>query len=102
MIETQFGNALPDDKIRNEHKKGSSSQEPSTQYIQIIDSKKSQNISILLRALNVITEQVCNALQEGSNILLFYLFIYVYKLHSAKFMRGYCLGTRLLVLLIAT
>lgn len=39
--------------------------EPAIQYIQIIDRKKAQNLSILLRALNVTTEEVADALQEG-------------------------------------
>ena len=69
-IETLFGYAPPE-KNKKESKKESSSQDPSTQYIQIIDSKKAQNLSILLRALNVTTEEVCDALQEGNYILLF-------------------------------
>ncbi|KAG5546376.1 hypothetical protein RHGRI_018529 [Rhododendron griersonianum] len=67
MIETLFGYATPE-KNKNEAKKESSSQDPSTQYIQIIDSKKAQNLSILLRALNVTTEEVCDALQEGNEL----------------------------------
>ena len=31
----------------------------------VLDPKKSQNIAILLRALNVTTEEVCEALLEG-------------------------------------
>ncbi|KAL2476221.1 Formin-like protein 5 [Abeliophyllum distichum] len=65
MIETLFGYA-PAEKNKTEAKKDFSSQGPSTQFIQIIDSKKSQNISILLKALNVTTEEVCDALQEAS------------------------------------
>uniref|UniRef100_A0A5B6YZ69 Formin-like protein n=1 Tax=Davidia involucrata TaxID=16924 RepID=A0A5B6YZ69_DAVIN len=67
MIETLFGYA-PAEKNKNEAKKEYSSQYPSTQYIQIIDSKKAQNLSILLRALNVTTEEVCDALQEGNEL----------------------------------
>lgn len=70
MIETLFGYAPPE-RNRSEAKKESSSQDPSTQYIQIIDSKKAQNLSILLRALNVTTEEVCDALQEGKFQLFF-------------------------------
>ena len=70
MIETLFGYAPPE-KNKKESKKESSSQDPSTQYIQIIDSKKAQNLSILLRALNVTTEEVCDALQEGNYTLFF-------------------------------
>ena len=36
----------------------------------ILDPKKSQNISILLRALNVTIEEVCEALLEGNLIPL--------------------------------
>jgi hypothetical protein len=72
MIETLFGyNAV--DKNKNERKE-SSSQDPLPQYIQLIDSKKSQNVSILLRALNVTAEEVCDALNEGNLFLLFIIF----------------------------
>ena len=40
------------------------------QYIQIIDAKKSQNLAILLKALNVTTEEVCDALKEGESLSL--------------------------------
>ncbi|KAG6689522.1 hypothetical protein I3842_11G179700 [Carya illinoinensis] len=67
MIETLFGyNAV--DKSKNERRKESSSQDPSPQYIQIIDPKKSQNLAILLRALNVTIEEVCDALHEGNEL----------------------------------
>lgn len=66
MIETLFGYAP--DKNKNEHKKESSSQDPSPQYIQILDPKKAQNLSILLRALNVTIEEVCDALREGNEL----------------------------------
>jgi hypothetical protein len=73
MIETLFGyNAV--DKNKNESKKESSSQDPSLQYIQIIDSKKSQNVAILLRALNVTTEEVCDAINEGNLFSLYIIF----------------------------
>ncbi|KAF6163005.1 hypothetical protein GIB67_021154 [Kingdonia uniflora] len=65
MIETLFG--APVDKNKNERRKDLS-QDPGMQYIRIIDSKKAQNLSILLRALNVTTEEVCDALQEGDQI----------------------------------
>ncbi|CAA3008964.1 formin 5 [Olea europaea subsp. europaea] len=67
MIETLFG-YTPAEKKKNEAKKDFSSQDPSTQFIQIIDSKKSQNLSILLKALNVTIEEVCDALQEGNEL----------------------------------
>lgn len=66
MIETLFGyNAV--DKNRKAHKE-SSSQDPSPQHIQIIDPKKAQNLAILLRALNVTTEEVQDALHEGNEL----------------------------------
>lgn len=34
----------------------------------VLDPKKSQNIAILLRALNVTKEEVCEALLEGENL----------------------------------
>ncbi|XP_042490150.1 formin-like protein 5 isoform X2 [Macadamia integrifolia] len=63
MIETLFGYNAANDK-----KKASSSADPSPQYIQIIDSKKAQNLAILLRALNVTTEEVRDALLEGNEL----------------------------------
>lgn len=36
----------------------------------VLDPKKSQNIAILLRALNVTVEEVCEALLEGIPIVL--------------------------------
>ncbi|KAK3021986.1 hypothetical protein RJ639_045681 [Escallonia herrerae] len=67
MIETLFGYNSAE-KNKNEARKESSSQNPPTQLIQIIDPKKAQNLSILLRALNVTTEEVCDALQEGNEL----------------------------------
>ncbi|KAJ6752199.1 hypothetical protein OIU85_002604 [Salix viminalis] len=66
MIETLFGYAP--DKNKNERKKESSSQDPAPQFIQILDPKKAQNLSILLRALNVLIEEVCDALREGNEL----------------------------------
>lgn len=37
----------------------------------VLDPKKSQNIAILLRALNVTIEEVCEALLEGNSCPLF-------------------------------
>ncbi|XP_012572630.1 formin-like protein 5 isoform X2 [Cicer arietinum] len=67
MIETLFGyNAV--NKNNGQQQKESSSLDPSPQYIQIIDKKKSQNLLILLRALNVTMEEVCDALYEGNEL----------------------------------
>ncbi|XP_024960648.1 formin-like protein 5 [Cynara cardunculus var. scolymus] len=67
MIETLFGyNAT--DKNKDHTRKNSASQDPGFQYIQIIDPKKAQNLSILLKALNVTTEEICDALKEGNEL----------------------------------
>jgi len=47
-----------------------SSLENSVQYIKLIDPRKAQNLSILLRALNVTTEEVVDALVEGDSLSL--------------------------------
>ncbi|XP_035551030.1 formin-like protein 3 [Juglans regia] len=67
MIESLFGyNNMDKNKI--DRKKEAASLESSVQYIQILDPKKAQNLSILLRALNVTTEEVLDALQEGNKL----------------------------------
>ncbi|XP_062018304.1 formin-like protein 5 [Rosa rugosa] len=67
MIESLFGyNA--GDKNKNDRKKESSSQDPTPQFIQLINPKKAQNLSILLRALNVTIEEVCDAIREGNEL----------------------------------
>ena len=63
MIESLFGYAAAD-KNKND-KKGGSGQAALPQFIQILEPKKGQNLSILLRALNATTEEVCDALLEG-------------------------------------
>ena len=69
MMETLFGYTAAE-KSKNECRKGSSSFDSPPQYIQIIDTKKSQNLAILLKALNVTTEEVCDALKEGESLSL--------------------------------
>ncbi|KAL9690488.1 hypothetical protein QQ045_010887 [Rhodiola kirilowii] len=66
MMESLFGYA-PMDKNNVERKKESPSLDNVPQYVKIIDPRKAQNLSILLRALNVTTEEVCDALQEGAS-----------------------------------
>ncbi|CAJ1978719.1 unnamed protein product [Sphenostylis stenocarpa] len=67
MIETLFGyNAM--DKNNGQRQKEPSSQDPSPQFVQIIDKKKAQNLLILLRALNVTMEEVRDALYEGHEL----------------------------------
>ncbi|CAN6933483.1 unnamed protein product [Brassica oleracea] len=48
--------------------RGESSRDSPVQYIQIIDPRKAQNLSILLRALNVTTEEVVEAIKEGNEL----------------------------------
>ncbi|GMI74178.1 hypothetical protein HRI_001087100 [Hibiscus trionum] len=67
MIETLFGYAAADNN-KNDRKKETSTQESVPQYIQLLDPKKAQNLAILLRALNVTTEEVCDALREGNEL----------------------------------
>ncbi|XP_047340470.1 formin-like protein 5 [Impatiens glandulifera] len=67
MIESLFGYAAPGNN-KNDLKKGSSSEDPSTQNVYIIESKKSQNLSILLRAWNVTTEEIHDALVQGNEL----------------------------------
>ncbi|QCD86523.1 diaphanous 2 [Vigna unguiculata] len=67
MIETLFGyNTV--DKNNGQRQKESSSQDPSPQFVHIIDKKKAQNLLILLRALNVTMEEVRDALCEGHEL----------------------------------
>ncbi|XP_022735388.1 formin-like protein 5 [Durio zibethinus] len=66
MIETLFGYASVDKKKIDGKKEPSAQDVP--QYIQILDFKKAQNLAILLRALNVTTEEVCDALREGNEL----------------------------------
>nr|GMC72875.1 formin-like protein 3 [Ipomoea batatas] len=63
LMESLFGYSPAETK--NDRKK-----EPkaSSQFIQIIDAKKAQNLAILLKALNVTTEEVCDALKEGNEL----------------------------------
>ncbi|KDP39038.1 hypothetical protein JCGZ_00795 [Jatropha curcas] len=66
MIETLFGYAPADRKA--DRRKDSSSEDPSSQNIQILDTKKAQNLAILLRALNVTIEEISDALHEGNEL----------------------------------
>ncbi|CAL0328911.1 unnamed protein product [Lupinus luteus] len=67
MIEALFIYNTVDNKNRQRQKE-STSGEDSPQYIQIIDKRKAQNLLILLRALNVSMEEVCDALYEGNEL----------------------------------
>lgn len=64
MIETLFVYNTPT-QVKGEGTR-QSVHPPLGQNQRILDSKKSQNIAILLRALNVTKEEVCDALMEGA------------------------------------
>lgn len=72
-MESLFG-YVPMDKSNVERKKESPSLDNVPQYIKIIDPRKAQNLSILLRALNVTTEEVCDALLEGMSSSFYFLY----------------------------
>lgn len=78
MMESLFGYTQQNDKLKGGHRKESSLRD-TPQYIQIIDSKKAQNLSILLRALNVTLEEVRDALLEGFFLLLQFSSINAYS-----------------------
>lgn len=63
MMETLFG--YNDGNKNKTGQKSDSARDSPVQYIQIIDPRKAQNLSILLRALNVTTEEVVDAIKEG-------------------------------------
>lgn len=69
MIEKLFGHT-PAGKNQNDARKKSSSEVLSVQHTRIIDPKKSQNLSILLKALNLTTDEICDALAEGNFVVL--------------------------------
>ena len=68
-MESLFGYTAAETN-KGDRKKDSVS-DPSLQSMQIIDAKKAQNLSILLRALNVTTAEVLDALEEGTRPLPF-------------------------------
>lgn len=51
---------------------------PPIQDNKVLDPKKSQNIAILLRALNVTKEEVCDALLEGEILTLKFSFLFCF------------------------
>ncbi|XP_071720118.1 uncharacterized protein [Rutidosis leptorrhynchoides] len=68
MIESLFIVKTPNSSNSNETPtvKRSILSSPASNENRVLDPKKSQNISILLRALNVTIEEVCDALLEGN------------------------------------
>ncbi|KAG6420792.1 hypothetical protein SASPL_117331 [Salvia splendens] len=65
MIETLFGYA-PASNNKLPTKKDASQEAP--KFIQIVDAKKAQNLSIMLKALCVTTDEVRDALEEGNEL----------------------------------
>lgn len=63
MIETLFVVNTPNPKPKDATPR--SVLAPQNQEDRVLDPKKSQNIAILLRAVNVTVEEVCEALLEG-------------------------------------
>ncbi|CAN6457945.1 unnamed protein product [Victoria cruziana] len=66
MIESLFGYSSANNQ-KNDPKRDSSHDAPPQNY-RILDPKKSQNLSIILRALNVTIEEVSDALLEGNEL----------------------------------
>lgn len=73
-METLFGYNDGNKNKNGQRSTDSSSRESPVQYIQIIDTRKAQNLSILLRALNVTTEEVVDAIKEG-NLICFTILV---------------------------
>ncbi|KAL6552501.1 hypothetical protein OROHE_007865 [Orobanche hederae] len=67
MIEFLFGYA-PAGKNRNEAKKESPSNHPSTESIRLIDPEKAEILHCMLRAFNICTEEASDALEEGNEL----------------------------------
>ncbi|KAF3329410.1 formin-like protein 1 [Carex littledalei] len=65
MIETLFGCNAATNSANKEAIRRPAIPIPKAQENRVLDPKKSQNIAILLRALNVTKEEVCEALLEG-------------------------------------
>ncbi|CAL9107858.1 unnamed protein product [Musa textilis] len=68
MIETLFGYSSASGKNNGKGKMESPPGETSTQYIQLLDPKKSQNLAISLKALGVKKQEVREALMEANEL----------------------------------
>lgn len=69
MMENLFGyNSSGQNKNENEKNLPNLQNQP--KFIQIIEPKKAQNLAILLKALNVTTEEVSDAIMEGDSFFL--------------------------------
>ncbi|CAN1161169.1 Formin-like protein 3 [Linum perenne] len=65
MIESLFGYTNAN---KNTNERRRELVDNAVQYIQIIDPRKAQNLNILLKALNVTTEEVLDALREANEL----------------------------------
>lgn len=63
MIESLFG---VNNAKKGQGKKEASASESAPQVIRIIEPKKAQNLSILLKALNVGNSEIYEAIEEGN------------------------------------
>lgn len=88
-MESLFGYSTVDKNKTGRRKEPLSLETP--QYIQIIDTKKAQNLSILLRALNVTTEEVCDALQEGNLYIWMGIHVCVASVHFSHAFLRHCI-----------
>ncbi|WOH02595.1 hypothetical protein DCAR_0521984 [Daucus carota subsp. sativus] len=68
LMESLFGYKAAQEQQKIERKKEHPTPFEVPKYIQIIDPRKAQNLSILLRALNVTTDEVCEAILEGNEL----------------------------------
>ncbi|XP_074358541.1 formin-like protein 5 [Apium graveolens] len=68
MMEDLFGYSNNKDKNDEIITKRNQAAFEAPQFIQILDPKKSHNLSILLKAINVTTEEICDAIQEGNEL----------------------------------
>lgn len=73
-MESLFGYSMVDKNNKERKKKDVSPFDSTPHFIQIIEARKAQNLAILLKALNLTTEEVCDALKEGNFLFTFLLF----------------------------
>lgn len=71
-METLFGYKAAEQIKSNGKKEPVAFEAP--KYIQIIDPRKAQNLSIILKALSVTTDEVCDALLEGNSFIMLSIF----------------------------
>lgn len=77
MIESLFVVDAPKSKLKEST--GRPVLPSPNQENRVLDPKKAQNIAISLRALNVTTDQVCEALSEGRSCVFFPNVSYIFR-----------------------